>query len=379
MNILQVVASLKGGAARHVFHLSRQLLARGRNVEIAAPSDNPALETEICRSGVPLLRIRMESSLPLSAVRLLRRHLKNHPYTHVHLHGHRAAFITRLAMLGMRKTFSVLYTLHGYHPLHYSNRWTKWSANFLEQCLRRHTDEWICVSADTEKELLQAVPGIEAHCHVIENGIPLRSLSPEARAGFRVQMRSRLQIPENHSVIGTVARLHRQKGVDRLLRALPMLKSVAPDFLVLIIGDGPEREALEALSNELQVMDQCRFLGEFGDVYPWYCAMDLFVLPSLWEGLPLTILEAWDVGVPVVATRVSGVIDLIEDGVDGFLADSSPEGIARGILAARQSENRLSALIENARQKLIRRYSLERMVEQMEDLYLRTLPPQPLP
>jgi glycosyltransferase involved in cell wall biosynthesis len=147
-------------------------------------------------------------------------------------------------------------------------------------------------------------------------------------------MRERLGIEPDSFVILYSGRFHRQKGVRYLLEAFVLLKErYSSDFplLLLLAGDGPEREALEAKFGNV-LGDSCRFLGHREDMPDLLAATDLFVLPSLWEGCPMVILEAWAAGVPVIATDVPGTRDLIRDGENGLLVPpKDPVALAEAI------------------------------------------------
>lgn len=369
LHVLQVVASLQGGAARHAVILSEGLKQNHHQVEIAAPRDNPALIEECRNRGIPLREVALSSRLPFSAVRQLRKLLTTGGYSHVHIHGHRAAALTRFACWSLKKTFALIYTLHGYHPRHYENPLNRWAADRIENRFQNLVDAFISVSADTQAEFLEAVPAARDRRRVIENGIPLRLLAHEERSRLREEHRRKLGIPANAFVIGTVTRLHRQKSVDRLLAAFPSVLENFPDPYLVIIGDGPERKKLEEQAKRLCLSDRCRFCGDRSDAISLYPLMDLFILPSLWEGLPLTILEAWDAGVPTAATKVSGTRNVIEDGITGFLGENTVAGIAQVMIRAVQNQEQFPMICENARKRLIQCYSSSRMVERIEQVY----------
>ena len=302
----------------------------------------------------------------------LRRCLKTAAYTHVHVHGHRASVLTRLAILGLAKTASLLYTVHGYHPPHYPSKVKRFLANRLERALARRVDRFICVSESTQFELEQAVPAAARRCTVIPNGIPLLNLSQDERQAFRRRFREEYQIPSEAFVIGTVCRLQWQKSVHRLLQAFQLVAAHDPNIEMVLVGGGPERPKLEEMIVRLNLAKQCRLLGEVADTRPVYSMMDLFVLPSLWEGLPLTVLEAWDLHVPVVVTNVSGSRDLIEDGVTGFIAPNTATGLVQAIARARENVDQFPEMTNQARERLQQKYSLERMLSDTERVYRET-------
>jgi glycosyltransferase involved in cell wall biosynthesis len=122
-------------------------------------------------------------------------------------------------------------------------------------------------------------------------------------------------------VVGTVGRLAEIKRQDLLLRAFAEVRKACPDARLLLVGDGPERAGLEALAAALGVADAVRFAGYQQEPEPYLRLMDVFALTSRSEGMPMSLLEAWAARVPVVASRVGGIPELVEDGRTGLLFD----------------------------------------------------------
>jgi glycosyltransferase involved in cell wall biosynthesis len=175
-------------------------------------------------------------------------------------------------------------------------------------------------------------------------------------------------------VLGVVGRLEEQKGHRFLLAALPELSQKIPDLSVLLVGEGRESGALKGQSEELQVSHMVRFLGTRRDLPRLFRAMDLFVHPSLWEGLPLTLLMAMGARLPVVGTRVSGVTEVIADGENGRLVPpGDPQALAGAILELYRRPELRSHLSEAAHKTVAAGYSQEAMLGRLERLYLQSL------
>jgi glycosyltransferase involved in cell wall biosynthesis len=188
----------------------------------------------------------------------------------------------------------------------------------------------------------------------------------------RAEARDRLGV--SGFVVGAVGRLEEQKGHGQLLAALPALAREIPDLTVLLVGDGRRRQALVAQARDLGVAGQVRFLGTRRDLPEIYRALDVFVQPSLWEGLPLALLKAMGAGLPVVATRVSGALEVIDDGVNGRLVNpGDPPDLARAILELYQQPEDRARLGEAARGTVLAHYSQEAMLGRLESLYLELL------
>jgi glycosyltransferase involved in cell wall biosynthesis len=199
-------------------------------------------------------------------------------------------------------------------------------------------------------------------------GIPLEGLNPRLS---RAEARQRLGLPANGLVIGAVGRLEEQKGHAYLLAALPELRRAIPDLSVLLVGEGRRQEDLKHQVQELGLEGTVRFLGTRRDLPEIFRALDLFVQPSLWEGLPLALLKAMGAGLPVVATRVSGSREAVMDGVNGCLVEpGDPEALARAILGLQRQPEARQRLGEAARRTVAERYSLKAMLRRLEELYL---------
>ena len=199
-------------------------------------------------------------------------------------------------------------------------------------------------------------------------GIPLAELDTPLS---RLEARERLGLSRGALVIGVVGRLEEQKGHAHLLAALPALRRHIPNLVVLLVGEGRQEENLRRQVRELKLDSTVRFLGTRRDLTEIYRGLDLFVQPSLWEGLPLALLKAMGAGLPVVATRVSGSREAIVDGVNGYLvAPGDSEALARAILELHRHPEARRRLGDAARGTVAAKYSLEAMLYRLEELYL---------
>jgi glycosyltransferase involved in cell wall biosynthesis len=227
---------------------------------------------------------------------------------------------------------------------------------------------------------LAGVPVVLAHEHTWSyEGQPLRRLLDRevvARAADRFIAVSR----EDQRRMVEVEHVKPQRtmfiplGLDVLLRAAAGLLSQWPDLQVLLIGDGPERQALERLSGELGLEANARFLGLRQDVPEVLRALDVAVCSSDFEGSPLAILEYMDAALPVVSTRVGGVPDMIEPGVHGLLvAPKDPDALGAAIAELLRDPQRRREMGLRARERRRSEFELSSMLERLEALYLELL------
>ncbi len=202
----------------------------------------------------------------------------------------------------------------------------------------------------------------------IRNGIDL-SLYGNGIDGRAV--RACIGVPQNALLVGTIGRLSPEKGQDVLVEALRMLKRNVPDMRGIMAGDGPSRWQLERLVRSSGMQEIICLLGHRNDVPALLSVMDIFVLPSHREGLPLALLEAMATGLPVVATDVGGCGEVIRDGHNGLLvAPGRPELIAGAIKRLACDEGLRRSLGHQARRTIEEHFSVDRMVRQIEELYL---------
>lgn len=177
----------------------------------------------------------------------------------------------------------------------------------------------------------------------------------------------------NEKVIGFIGRLEKQKGVEYLIDAMKILHEQDSLIYALIIGDGKEKEKLEKYARSIN--SNIIFLGWKNDAYQYLKYFDLFVLPSLWEGMPNVILEAMKHEVLVIATNIGGNIEIIEDGKTGFLLEpKDSNNLAKKIIEIFSlSDKDKELIIREARNNVLNNFSIERMVKEFENTYLSLL------
>jgi glycosyltransferase involved in cell wall biosynthesis len=238
---------------------------------------------------------------------------------------------------------------------------------FTDMLLLPHFHRAIALS-ETHKQYLTSVKRIPApKIAVAYNGIDLGKF---AHTGHAHQVRSSLQIPDGARVVGIVAGLRRWKAHDVFLAAAKAVVREAPDTFFVIAGDGPERSKLEKLARDLCLSDRVRFLGTVNDVPTLLQAIDLSVLSSVTEAFPLTMLESMAAALPVVATDVGGVSEIVEDGVNGFLAPpGAPDQLAQAMLRVLKDPELGRRLGAVGREKVEQQYTVERMVHRYESLF----------
>lgn len=202
---------------------------------------------------------------------------------------------------------------------------------------------------------------------VIQNGIDASAFAPQQpRASVLVELGLR---PEDR-LIGIVGRMTPQKGHDLLLRALHLLAPRFPRLRCLIIGDGPLEPWLKRQAQELGLTPHCIFMGARSDVADLLSVLEIAVLPSRSEGLPFALLEAMALGKPVVATRVGGNAEAVEEGQTGLLTPpEDSDAIADALAFLLEHPDDAARMGELGRQRVREQFSLKRMVTELERVY----------
>jgi glycosyltransferase involved in cell wall biosynthesis len=220
---------------------------------------------------------------------------------------------------------------------------------------------------------------VEQHEHVpaertstIHNGIDCATFRP--RLELRAQTRRRFDLPEDAVIIGGIGRLTHQKNFALFLEIAAQTLQRHPQAFFVIAGTGEEEAALRAQAEALGISARLRFLGYVADMAALYPALDFLLLTSRFEGLPITILEAMATGVPIVASRLDGIAEVLADREDAALIEPGSVHAFSNVLCELIEKPALAAsFAEKALAKVRRDYSAERMTREVEAIYLRYL------
>jgi glycosyltransferase involved in cell wall biosynthesis len=334
--VLHVAQPCEGGVAGYVVAAGLDQLARGWRVAVACP-DGGRLAEDLARAGIPRLSwpaVRSPGPVSLGEALRLRALIERlHPDV-VHLHAAKAGLAGRL---GPRRPVPVVFQPHGWSWLAVEGRMRS-AALAWERSAARRTDLFVCVG-DAEAAEGRAY-GVRGRYSVVHNGVDLdRFRQADDRA--RTDARARLGVPAGVPLAVCVGRLTRQKGQDVLLSAWPQIRRYCPDARLALVGGGDLLPALSATPSP-----GVTFIGPVLDVRDWLAAADVVVLPSRWEGLSLTVLEALAVGRSVVASDVPGLGEMVVPGTGKRVAAGNPDALA--VAVTRRLISRSLAHVEGA-------------------------------
>jgi len=252
---------------------------------------------------------------------------------------------------------------------------TDWDQRARHRDLLQHIARLICVSNGAYTSFINA--GIEPDClRIVRNGIvpPTGTMNNSTSNAQRARTRSALNLPHGAKIALTVGRLTEQKGHRVLLDAIPAVLAEAPNMHFVWVGDGPLAEALRWEIEARDLTSQVHLLGHRADIADLLAAADLFVLPSLFEGLPLVVLEAMAVGVPVIATNIPGTDEVIEDGVSGRLvAPADATALAEALLETVRQPTVVQRWTTAARARFTQQFTASRMAQEVSAIYQELL------
>jgi glycosyltransferase involved in cell wall biosynthesis len=240
--------------------------------------------------------------------------------------------------------------------------------------LRHFCDRVISVSEEARRHHLEVSGAFPDQVVTLYNGIDLSPFTDMDVSRTREVVRKELGVPEKASVLTTVAVLRPPKGLEYMIRALPAILASGANAFYLVVGDGPHRQALEQEVRRAGVGDRVIFAGMRSDIPRLLAASDLFVLPSLTEALPTVLAEAMAARLPVVASRVGGIPEMITPGVNGLLIE--PEdvtGLAQACLQLLGDPAMRARLGKGGEEIVQRKFNICRQVDELEQLYLRQL------
>jgi glycosyltransferase involved in cell wall biosynthesis len=330
--VLQVVDNLElGGAQRVAVSLVAGLRARGVDARVAhlgLGGEHP-LTTPLRATGAPILNLRIGSLLdPCPPIRLAN-YMRRERIDVVHTHLRYASLVGRVAAALARRP--VVSTIH--NIVETGSGWRDAVRLRLDYLTARACCTALIAVSETQRQAyLRATSVDPARIETHRNGVATDIFRPDPEA--RARLRAELRVGAETPLFMTVARLEPEKGIEHLLEAAARLRHRAPAARFAVVGAGELRAELEARAAALGTSDTVRFLGARTDVPALLAAADVYVHPSLFEALPMSILEAMAVGLPAVATDVGGVREIVAHEQTGLLvspacADALAAAMAR--------------------------------------------------
>jgi glycosyltransferase involved in cell wall biosynthesis len=364
-----LIDSLGIGGAERTLATTLQFIDRAsvepRVCVLQERDGNPVAET-IRAMDIPVDTVPVRHLRDLSAPLRLRRYVRLHHIDLIHGHLEFAASIG--GPVGWSLGIPVVFTNHTIdNPPPRSRRAYRMA---VHRWSLRHTHAMVIAVSDAgRRHLLEWVPLAERKVTLLYNGVDtdrFGAVDPTARAAIRASLR----ITPDAPVITTLSVLRPEKGIGDLIEAMAMIHQQAPLAHLLIVGDGPDRHRLSDLATSLGLNDRIVFAGHRDDVPGILAASDVFVLPTLGDVLPTVVAEAMAAGLPVVASDVGGLGEMVADGVTGFLVPpGSPDAVSERCLALLGDAAMRERLGARGKDLAVERFDARRQAASLVDLY----------
>lgn len=329
--ILHVIRPAEGGMKEHLLSLVRGLRFNGYVIDVACPGTT-VLADELTKAGFKVFIINMVGPLSLKndliCIIQLKRLISKGHYDIVHFHGSKAGFVGRIAAL-LAGNKNIVLTVHNFIVYQEVPIFKRVLFCFGEMILSRVTRKMVTVSEALRKDLMTVYKIPQDKIISIYNGI---DCSVFDQVIDKHSAKRKLGINSNRFVVGTVARMAPQKGLEYFIEAIALISEVSNAFFV-ITGDGPLRPELEKTVGRLGISDRVLFTGLVQNVRDVMAAFDVFVIPSICEGLSITAIEASACGIPVVASGVGGLPEVVINDETGLIVPPrNPEAIFGAVI-----------------------------------------------
>ncbi len=362
MKILHTENSLGwGGQEIRILTEAAGMIGRGHDVHLIAPAASRIFK-EAPAHGVPVTALPITKKR-LSGVLALRTWLNANPIDVINTHSSTDSWLAALACATLRQAPPIVRTRHVSAPVS-TNAATRW--------LYTRAASAVVTTGEALKQQLMRDNGFPGERMVsIPTGIDLTRFAPVTGAAQRAVLRARLKLPPDQRIIGIVATLRSWKGHRFLLEAFAALKR--SDTHLLVVGEGPQRDALTQLVAKLGIGAQVTLAGNQTDVVPWLQCTDVFVLPSYAnEGVPQAILQAFACGLPTVTTEAGAISEVARDGETALIVKmQDASALAQGIARLLDDATLRAHLGANALVQARARHGIDAMLDQMEAVFLR--------
>ena len=358
IKVLEVINSLKIGGAELLLR-NFVMEARKNNqytVDVCtlyATNDAKNIE-EIKKKNVRIWSLDLKNKYTLSSVGKIKKIIERENYDIVHVHLFPASAIVALSSLFLPNHIRYILTEHSTFNRRRSAKIFKILDNFI---YRRYA-KIICISKQVQNSLIKWVPKMKEKIEIIPNGIPMNSKSNDNPLMKKID-------------VLFVGRLVQQKGINFLLEAVSILQKKYKKLIrVAVVGDGPLKKELIKMCEELKIKDSVEFLGFQRDIDQIMRSSRVLVLPSRQEGFGLVLLEAMKNKLPIIATNVGGIPEIITNGHEGILVPKgNPKILANSINYLFENSELRNQFIQNAYKKVQDHYSIEKYAHNMFSLY----------
>ena len=364
-NILLTIRQGKiGGGETHILQIAEHHNRSKYTISVLSFTEGEMVD-RLKQIGIPCYVIKTTRPFDFRIWKQVQKLMKELKIDIIHAHGTRAMTNSFWAAKSLAKP--VIYTVHGW-SFHKTDTPFIYRLKIkIESYLTKCSNTTICVSKSNqlqaEKEFFLK------NVIVIQNGIDIEKYTPYVP---HKNLRKALGISKNKTIVIYVSRLTKQKDPLNMIQSMKYVLNTTKKIMLLIVGDGELRDACEQLVDKLNINDQVQFLGFRNDISALLNTSDIYCLPSLWEGLPIGLLEAMSMKKPCITTAVDGTKEIIKHNYNGLTVMSgNPKQLSEQILFLHKNVSFRNQLAENARETIEKQYSIETMIEKLDQVYAK--------
>lgn len=330
-------------------------------------SSKSAIEVESAKKGFPTVKMAIKKGFSLKGALDIARFAQKNQISLFHSHGYKVNILLGSLPKCIRKK-PIVSTLHGWISVKRFSR--MWFYEAIDKLILHKIDGVVQVNSAPRDEKDDSSVD-KTNKYIVNNGIPELEFDSASISQSDPVVS---HFCKEGFVIGTISRLSEEKGLNYLVEAMRLLLSHNGNFKVIIIGEGPQKEILQAMINNYGLAKSILLAGYRNQAFNYLPLLDAFVLPSLTEGLPITVLEAMQAKVPIIATRVGGIPDVLGHGKLGILVEpGNSAALAEAISFVSSNTTKIYEMCNNARKVVLEKYSSKRMAENYLKVYKTVL------
>jgi len=369
IKILQIIwDGTVGGAQNFLYSLLSELLKYEElQIEVCFAKQRGPVAEQIKQLGLPTYCLNMKNGFDLLNAFKLVKLVRQRGYNLIHSHSPQPLVRLMMALSNRKGSIltehgSILDDIHGRHK----------PEIYYHRSLAKFIDYYIAVSHSIKNGLMNRHKVPSNKIKIIPTALDLTNFSPKVSNG--IDLRKKFQLSMSGPIIGMIGRLSPEKGIDHLITATKYIKEKFPDCITLIVGDGKLKEELQSQANNLGILRNVFFLGEQTQIADIISMLDVLVMPSVHEGLPLVALEGMAMCKPVVGYNVRGISDVVIHNHTGLLVDKrDPLLLAEKIIYLLNNKSFCSKLGESGREYVLKNFNIVCIAQKYREVYFSSL------
>jgi glycosyltransferase involved in cell wall biosynthesis len=368
--IFIITKGIWGGTTSYVFDLVSNL-PKEEYDSLVIFGNGDELKNKLEGQNIPYVQIKemdrdFSIKKEIETAKKLYKILKEEKPDIVHLNSSKAGGLGSIVarLLGIKK---IIFTLHGLASNEKRPLYQKYIILFFHWLTILLSTKTISVSMKTKIDLRE-LPFIKDKIEVVRNGIKPFSYLEKNQASKELQQIT--NIKENDFIVGTISELHKNKNVDTMIDVVSELKDKIPNIKYVVIGEGEERSRLQLKIDTIGLNENVLLIGKVENAKRLLKAFDIFVLTSKTEALPYVLLEAGFVGLPILASRVGGIPEIIDNDKSGILVRPRKEDIKNGLIYLLKNPNLMIQFSNEINKKIKEDFTFEKMMEKTLQIYL---------